>query len=79
MNTITSREMVHNFPLIAARVVAGEELTVTRHGRPLLRLIPVTAAQPDSQQRKALVQRALGVRMARPLGKPFERGDAYEK
>lgn len=79
MGTVTSREMIHNFSLISARVVAGEELTVTRHGKPLLRLTPVTPTQPDALQRQTLVQKALAVRMARPLGKPFERGDAYEE
>ena len=65
--------------MVAARVVAGEELTVTRHGKLLLRLTPVATTELDSQQRTALVQKALSVRMSRPLGKPFARGDAYDE
>ena len=41
MTTVTSREVIHNFSAIAARVAAGQELTVTRHGKPMLKLIQV--------------------------------------
>ncbi len=78
MRTVTSREMIHHFSVVAARVVAGEEITVTRHGKPLLRLTPVAETGLDSQQRSALVNKALSVRMSRPLGKPFARDDAYD-
>lgn len=79
MPTVTSREMIHNFSRVAARVVAGEELTVTRHGIPLLRLAPVAPANSDALQRQTLVQKALAVRMSRPFGTSFARGEAYEE
>ena len=78
MTAVTSRELMHNFPAVAARVAAGEELTVTRHGKPLLKLVQIPATELNSQERQALVQKALSFRMSRPYGKKFERNDAYD-
>lgn len=78
MTAVTSRELVHNFPAVAARVAAGEELTVTRHGKPLLKLVQLASSELNLQEREALVQKALSFRMTRPYGKKFERNDAYE-
>ncbi len=77
MNTVTSREVIHHFSAIAARVAAGEELTVTRYGKPLLKLVQVTPDALSPQEREALIQKVLSIRMTRSLGKKFERGDAY--
>ena len=76
--SVTSREVIHNFAAVAARVTAGEELTVTRYGKPLLKLVQVPAVEMSQQEREALIQKALSMRMARPLGKKFERSDAYD-
>jgi prevent-host-death family protein len=78
MTAVTSRELVHNFSAVAARVAAGEELTVTRHGKPLLRLVQLPSGESSLQERQALVQKALSFRMLRPYGKKFERNDAYD-
>ncbi len=77
MSKVTSREVIHNFSAIAARVAAGEELTVTRYGKPLLKLSPATTALNTPEQREELVRKALSFRMTRPLDKSFERMDAY--
>ena len=73
---VTSREVIHNFSAVAARVAAGEELTVTRYGKPLLKLVQVPAGHMSQQEREALIQKALSMRMTSPLGKKFERSDA---
>ncbi len=78
MAAVTSRELVQNFSAVAARVAAGEELTVTRHGKPLLKLVQPPAGESGLQERLALVQKALSFRMSRPYGKKFERNDSYE-
>ena len=59
------------------RVAAGEELTVTRYGKPVLKLVQVSPTEMSPQAREALVRKALSFRMTQPYGKPFERGDAY--
>ena len=75
---VTSREVIHNFAAVAARVAAGEELTVTRYGKPVLKLVQVPALEMSPQEREALIQKALSMRMTSPLGKKFERSDAYD-
>ena len=77
--SVTSREVIHNFAAVAARVAAGEELTVTRYGKPVLKLVQVPAVEMSQQEREAWVQQILSMRMTRPLGKKFERSDAYDE
>ena len=67
MNEVTSRELLHNFSAVVARVAAGGELIVTRHGKPVLMLVPVPREGPDVQEREALLRKALSVRMTRSL------------
>lgn len=78
MNAVTSREVIHHFSAIAARVAAGEELTVTRYGKPVLKLVQVSPAGLSPQEREVLIQKVLSIRMTRPLGKNFQRSDAYD-
>lgn len=78
MSTVTSREVIHNFSGVAARIAAGEELTVTRYGKPVLKLVAVPQTELNQQQREALAQKLSEIRMTRSLGKKFERGDAYD-
>jgi antitoxin (DNA-binding transcriptional repressor) of toxin-antitoxin stability system len=77
LQAISSRNLVHNFSLIAARVAAGEEMLVTKRGKPLLKLVAVEPAKMSANEREALVQDLLNFRLAQPYGKSFERNDAY--
>lgn len=79
MMAVTSREVIHNFSAVAARVAAGEKLTVTRYGKPVLKLlVRVPSPELNLQERQALVRQALSFRMTRPYGKQFERSNAYD-
>ena len=77
MNAVTSREVIHNFSAMVARVAAGEELTVTRFGKPVLKLVQVPKLDLSPLERAEHVKKVLGIKMTRPLGKKFERSDAY--
>lgn len=79
MNAVTSREVIHNFSAVAARVAAGEELTVTRYGKPVLKLVQLPATERSDAEHATLVQKALSFRMTAPYGKKFERSDAYQE
>lgn len=81
MNAVTSREVIHNFSAIAARVAAGEELTVTRYGKPLLRLVRVEKPTMTPEERKVWAQKILAFRLSGPIVKPgekFNRNDAHD-
>lgn len=77
LQAISSRDLVHNFSLIAARVAAGEEMLVTKRGKPLLKLVAVEPAPISANEREALVHDLLSFRLSQPYGKSFERNDAY--
>lgn len=78
MSTVTTSEVVRNFSKAAARVAAGEELTVTRYGKPVLKLVQLASTALNASDRAARVTQALSFRMTAPYGRTFERSDAYE-
>jgi len=78
MNSVTSREVIHNFSAVVARVAAGEELTVTHYGKPVLKLVQFLQAELSQSDRLTLLQKALSFRMVTPYGQKFDRADAYD-
>ena len=45
MATVGSYEAKTHLPSLLARVAKGEQITITRHGVPIARLVPVVAGQ----------------------------------
>lgn len=61
--TIPHRELRNNSSEILRAVQAGESFTVTNHGRPIAKLVPVEDALPPLGVRPALTRGAVeGVR-----------------
>jgi prevent-host-death family protein len=51
METVGSYEAKTHLPRLLERVARGESITITRHGKPVARLIPIEAKpQPDVEQ-----------------------------
>ena len=73
----TARNAVHNFTHYAAMVDAGAEVIITRRGRASLKLVRVEQTLPPAD-RKALVERVLSIRAAKPFKGKFVRNEAYE-
>jgi prevent-host-death family protein len=63
VNTVGAYEAKTRFSQLLERVAAGEEITITRHGNPVARLVP---AQPnhssESRRETILKMRALASR-----------------
>jgi antitoxin (DNA-binding transcriptional repressor) of toxin-antitoxin stability system len=78
MSAVTSREVIHNFSAVAARVAAGEEITVTRYGKPVLKLVQVSKPEMTAQEREAHIRKILAIRMTGTLGGQFERNEAFD-
>ena len=78
--TVTSRDLIHNFAAIAARVAAGEDLVVTRHGKPIVKIVRPVADEAATEGREALIQKALAFRMSQNFGHSgkFVRDEAYD-
>lgn len=56
MQTIGAYEAKTHLPRLLERVEQGETLTITRHGRPIARLVPVEA---DDRERAAQAARRI--------------------
>ncbi|HWB51732.1 MAG TPA: type II toxin-antitoxin system prevent-host-death family antitoxin [Stellaceae bacterium] len=52
------------------RVERGEQFTITKHGRPVARLIPVKRG--DEERRRKAIERLLVFRKGRKLGAPLK-------
>lgn len=53
---------------LVARAERGEEVIITRHNRPVAKLVPVHAELPDAAARRAAVDELLNSAAGRTLG-----------
>ena len=54
METVGSFEAKTHLAQLLERVAQGEEFTITRHGKPVARLVPTTTAKPRPDVRAAV-------------------------
>jgi prevent-host-death family protein len=81
METVGSFEAKTHLPQLLERVAKGEEFTITKHGKPVARLVPPTAAKPKPdvgaaveamrQFRKGRTLKSLSVREMIEEGRRF--------
>jgi prevent-host-death family protein len=50
MATVTSNELYREFGKVLDRVYRGEEIDVTRYGRPYVRLLPPETTPPEDDR-----------------------------
>jgi prevent-host-death family protein len=67
METIGSFEAKTHLPQLLERAASGEEFTITKHGKPMARLVPAVSATPKSDIRAA-VEAMKQFRKGRSLG-----------
>jgi prevent-host-death family protein len=67
METVGSFEAKTHLPQLLERVSRGEEFTITRHGKPVARLVPPAGARPKPDVRAA-VEAMKRFRRGRTLG-----------
>ncbi len=53
---------------LIARAERGEEVVITRHNKPVARIVPIVAAEPDTATRRAAVNALLRGARGRALG-----------
>jgi prevent-host-death family protein len=66
MRTVGTFEAKTHLSALLERVVRGEEITITKHGRAVARLVPIGAVGRDRLQ--DTVERLKGFRRCRRLG-----------
>ena len=54
MESVGSFEAKTHLPQLLERVANGEEFTITKDGKPVARLVPVTASKPKPDVRAAV-------------------------
>ena len=80
MKQVSARDANQRFSKLLAEVAGGREIVITRHGKPVARLVPVSAQQ-ESAERAAAIKR-LRARMKRGLslgGAKFKRDELYDR
>lgn len=65
---IGAYEAKTHLPALLERVARGERFTITRHGRPVARLVPVGGAGPD--RRRETIERLKRFREGQTLDVP---------
>jgi prevent-host-death family protein len=54
MESVGSFEAKTHLPQLLERVAKGEEFTITKHGRPIARLVPISITQPKPDVRQTI-------------------------
>ena len=54
MESVGSFEAKTHLPQLLERVAQGEEITITKHGKPIARLVPVAPAKPKVDIRRVI-------------------------
>ena len=67
---IGAYEAKTHLPALLERVARGERFTITKHGRPIARLVPVERVSPD--RRRAAVERLKVFANGRTLDVPVK-------
>lgn len=82
MPTVTAREANQQFSELLAKVEAGEEFVVTKHGKPVATIRPYQPATM-TPERRAAVERAIAMmEEGLPWGEnvgPFSRDEMHER
>ena len=59
-----------HLPALLERVARGEQITITKHGRPIARLVPI--GRSDLDRRREAIARLKVFRKRRTLGVPIK-------
>lgn len=75
MNSVGAFEAKTHLSALLDRVEQGEEVTITRHGRPVAKLVPVQAF--DRTEARALIERMLADAKASGAGATLDEIKAW--
>jgi prevent-host-death family protein len=80
MKTVSARDANQKFSRLLTEVAAGEEVVITRRGRPVARLLPI-ANMKSTKQREAAIKRMIAhMKKGLPLGgRRFTRDEMHER
>ena len=82
MRTVSARQANQNFSELLAAAEGGEELVITRHGRPVAILAPFKATALTAERAAAIAHAEAMMAKGLPWGRtrgPFKRDDMHER
>ncbi|MGE0120115.1 MAG: type II toxin-antitoxin system Phd/YefM family antitoxin [Dongiaceae bacterium] len=80
MKQVTAREANQRFSKLLADVAAGKEVVITRHGKPVARLVPMSGSRQSAQRAAAVKRMVAMMKKGIPLGgRKFDRDEMYER
>jgi prevent-host-death family protein len=68
LNEVGAYEAKTHLPTLLERVQRGEQITITKHGKPVARLVPIGRSSPD--RRRDIVKRLKEFRKGQTLDVP---------
>lgn len=80
MRTVSAREANQAFSKLLADAAGGEEIVITRHGKPVAKLVPLTDTTGDEEREAAIERMIEAMERGLPLGNiKWRREEIYER
>ena len=80
MKTVSAREANQHFSRLLKAAAEGEDVVITRRGKPVAKLVPVASANMDAKRRAAIKRLMKMLRKGVNLGgRPFTRDEMHER
>lgn len=83
MRTVSARDANQKFSTLLAEAASGEEVVITRHGKPVAKLVPVTDRQaPRADAEREAAIRRMVERMRKGVhlgGVKVDRDEIYDR
>jgi prevent-host-death family protein len=79
MKTVSARDANQHFSKLLAEVESGEEVVITRHGRPVARLVRDTGMSPEDRAEALRKLNEIMDRGIRLEGPPMTRDEMHER
>jgi prevent-host-death family protein len=79
MKIVSARDANQHFSKLLADVEAGEEVVITRRGRPVARLVRDTGMSPEERERALRELNEIMDRGIRLKGPPMTRDEMHER
>jgi prevent-host-death family protein len=79
MKTVSAREANQHFSKLLADVEAGDEVVITRRGRPVARLVRETRLSPEERAKAVEELKKIMERGVRFEGPPMTRDEMHER
>ena len=80
MKTVSAREANQSFSKLLGEAAGGEEVIITKRGKPVAKLVPVEKGVSDEERERAIERMMKRLRRGVNLGgRPFTRDEMHER